>query len=460
MSPQNEANDTLVCTCDAWDQPYMHEIHCALWEDEDFFEGIAMWSSAGATLLPAPIDRAPEGRFDQVLEEIDQIIDVESEEIPVKKEKDAAGLIETTKAAIKAADLGEEDEYITELLTGALDILPDDVTDIEIEEFIDSIDQLLIEPEKIGALFIYQLSDMQKTAIAYMGCICEDKNKPTHFYCATCRVVRPTSTDPWEFGSWDRYQYKQDPESWNPWTGAHTGKGSTTKWTPKCRHYGQEVEFPDGTKIWASSQHKRKEDEAIPNFGIYLASSWSPNWLAFQVNWQDFDLPNIPYAEVVHAAKEGLKLAKSGSIVEIGCVGGHGRTGTMLAAMAVLSGVDGKDAVKWVRDNYCKEAIEGERQEWFPLWVEAHIKGLPSPKKPERKSWSSTTSHSPGPATTKPTTKASSADSKQPPVTHSSSPWLSQNKKGTTKAPSTSLSTTGALILAATRAVLGHGWFQ
>jgi len=35
--------------------------------------------------------------------------------------------------------------------------------------------------------------------------------------------------------------------------------------------------------------------------------------------------------------------------VEFGCAGGHGRTGTALACMAILDGVPGTEAVAFVR---------------------------------------------------------------------------------------------------------------
>jgi protein-tyrosine phosphatase len=55
--------------------------------------------------------------------------------------------------------------------------------------------------------------------------------------------------------------------------------------------------------------------------------------------------------------------ADEGGAVEIGCLGGHGRTGTALACLAVLTGTPSADAVEWVRANYCREAIETDQQE-------------------------------------------------------------------------------------------------
>lgn len=47
--------------------------------------------------------------------------------------------------------------------------------------------------------------------------------------------------------------------------------------------------------------------------------------------------------------------------VHVGCIGGHGRTGTVFAALvAVLMGK--KDAIQYVRDNYCQKAVESQSQ--------------------------------------------------------------------------------------------------
>lgn len=50
--------------------------------------------------------------------------------------------------------------------------------------------------------------------------------------------------------------------------------------------------------------------------------------------------------------------------VHIGCIGGHGRTGTVLAALVKeMMGID--DAITYVRENYCQKAVESESQVRF-----------------------------------------------------------------------------------------------
>ena len=69
--------------------------------------------------------------------------------------------------------------------------------------------------------------------------------------------------------------------------------------------------------------------------------------------------------EVVSALRSVLDRARAGERVELGCLGGHGRTGTALACLAILSGHPPGEAVAWVRANYCTNAVETAEQEAF-----------------------------------------------------------------------------------------------
>jgi len=49
----------------------------------------------------------------------------------------------------------------------------------------------------------------------------------------------------------------------------------------------------------------------------------------------------------------------------VACGGGHGRTGTALACLAVLDGVPGRAAVGYVRAHYGQRAVEAPWQRRF-----------------------------------------------------------------------------------------------
>ncbi len=127
------------------------------------------------------------------------------------------------------------------------------------------------------------------------------------------------------------------------------------------------VTFPDGTRIRASSLAARADDEPPPSFGLYLDRRWRPDWPAEHVDWPDFGLPldGIRAAGQIRAA---FARAGRGEEVEVGCLGGLGRTGTVLACMATLAGVDTDDAVSWVRENYDARAVETPEQEGWVRW--------------------------------------------------------------------------------------------
>lgn len=124
------------------------------------------------------------------------------------------------------------------------------------------------------------------------------------------------------------------------------------------------VELPDGTPVTAVSfigdPYSR---DAAPAFGLYLDARWDPPWPHEHVAWPDFGVPDRD--EVSESLRRLLARARTGDLVEIGCLGGHGRTGTALACLAVLAGVPPDGAVDWVRANYCTDAVETAGQRAF-----------------------------------------------------------------------------------------------
>lgn len=131
------------------------------------------------------------------------------------------------------------------------------------------------------------------------------------------------------------------------------------------------VTFPDGTRVQASPLAERREDDPERIYGLYLDAHWAPTWPSDLVEWPDFGLPADREAAARQIA-DAFARAQDG-LVEVGCIGGRGRTGTVLACMAVLAGVPAGDAVAWVRAAYRPEAVETADQEawveWFAAWA-------------------------------------------------------------------------------------------
>lgn len=126
------------------------------------------------------------------------------------------------------------------------------------------------------------------------------------------------------------------------------------------------VILPDGTEVTAASfdavdPYARDHP---PDYGLYLDQRWQPPWTHDHLDWPDFGVPDGA-SQVADALKFLLDRAHAGDQVEVGCLGGHGRTGTALACLAILSGHPPGESVSWVRANYCSDAVETVEQEAF-----------------------------------------------------------------------------------------------
>lgn len=126
------------------------------------------------------------------------------------------------------------------------------------------------------------------------------------------------------------------------------------------------VVFPDGTELTGVSFGSADPyaRDVTPDFGLYLDERWRPPWPHDHLDWPDFSVPGDPPL-VVATLESLLRRARAGQRVEVGCYGGHGRTGTALAGLAVLCGHAPDEAVGWVRATYCERAVETDEQEAF-----------------------------------------------------------------------------------------------
>jgi hypothetical protein len=125
------------------------------------------------------------------------------------------------------------------------------------------------------------------------------------------------------------------------------------------------LQLPDGTWIRARSLRNQPPIGPDPHFGIYLGIDYQPVWEHIVVAWPDFWLPRDP-AQTARQLGRAYGLARSGHRVEIACAGGVGRTGTALAALAILAGTQPDEAVPWVREVYHRHAVETP---WQRRWV-------------------------------------------------------------------------------------------
>jgi hypothetical protein len=134
-----------------------------------------------------------------------------------------------------------------------------------------------------------------------------------------------------------------------------------------CPHRATPVWLPGGARILASGVFERTPGEEVHDFRLYAHHGWRPSWPAAVIDWVDFGLP----VDAIGASRlivETFDLVRGGQLVEVGCHAGNGRTGCIIACMAILDGIPANEAVQWTRSHYCLHAIDTSEQE---RWVEA-----------------------------------------------------------------------------------------
>jgi hypothetical protein len=131
-------------------------------------------------------------------------------------------------------------------------------------------------------------------------------------------------------------------------------------------------QLPDGSWIRGRGLRNPLPDGPTPDFGLYLGSGglrrrhesglrWQHAW----IEWPDFLLPR-DREQAVQRIRELHERARAGAAVEVACGGGIGRTGTVVACLAVLAGVDPAGAVAWAREHHHHRAVETP---WQRRWV-------------------------------------------------------------------------------------------
>ncbi|MCO1661072.1 phosphatase domain-containing protein [Pseudonocardia humida] len=145
------------------------------------------------------------------------------------------------------------------------------------------------------------------------------------------------------------------------------------------------ITLPDGTVVRGRGRREPLPPGPSPQFGLYLGRdpdlprrfrgvderAWRPDWPAEWVDWPDFRTPRDGRAAAA-AIAGAYRRAAGGERVEVACGGGVGRTGTVIACMAVLAGCPGAEAVAWTRAHYRPRAIETPGQRRWISWFAEH----------------------------------------------------------------------------------------
>lgn len=143
-------------------------------------------------------------------------------------------------------------------------------------------------------------------------------------------------------------------------------------WDPTA---GGVLRLPSGRLIRGRGLRRDTPEGPAPEFGLYLLGKQPPAmpWEARWVRWPDFRLP-ADDADARDGLREAWRRAAT-ERVEVACAGGHGRTGTALACIAILDGVPADEAVAFVREHYRPRAVETRKQRLYVARFEAVVPG-------------------------------------------------------------------------------------
>lgn len=136
----------------------------------------------------------------------------------------------------------------------------------------------------------------------------------------------------------------------------------TENWAPTAPGV---LELPSGRTVRGWGLRLTPHPGPDPTFGLFLLNHQPPEvpWEHRWVRWPDFWVPSDPAdaMDAIHAAWERASAER----VQIACAGGRGRTGTVLACLAVLDGLSPRSAVAHVRSHYHPRAVETPWQRRF-----------------------------------------------------------------------------------------------
>lgn len=166
--------------------------------------------------------------------------------------------------------------------------------------------------------------------------------------------------------------YWDDEDRWgsssSTWKGGSSSYKSSNAPVVKCLHSHPALKIP-GTDFviygGSCSAPAVSDADVYIGFDSYSMRFTERNWpwkkgqeVLFAV--QDMDAPQKP-DEFKKLIAWTIKQLQDGKKVHAGCIGGHGRTGTFLAAL-VKEMTGEVDAIAYVRKNYCDKAVESAKQ--------------------------------------------------------------------------------------------------
>jgi hypothetical protein len=154
-------------------------------------------------------------------------------------------------------------------------------------------------------------------------------------------------------------------------------------YTPTCKHNTQPVAV--GSRfIYASAYSNLNYPRESIDFGIYFADGWNhlfqppkiygdipgfapppvkAKFPAMVIDWEDGS--SLDYKTIKWLIDGTIANLAEGKKIDVGCFGGHGRTGMFLACLiGTVESLDARESILTMRERYCQEAIETYSQIW------------------------------------------------------------------------------------------------
>lgn len=214
---------------------------------------------------------------------------------------------------------------------------------------------------------------MQGTAWGVTGNICKDcvSYVGNENFQSSLQPMTKPYTYPYGYDMWD------DDLAYGGYDTVYPVKSTL----PMCKHHLDPFTFQGIDDVYTvyltGHLHIREKAQGPgPDVGVYLDDAWLDGRLAtndgvvldvtpdiptaLYVGWRDY---GVIESRVLNEAITWVQpyLHKKENI-EIACLGGHGRTGTYLAALMMSEGWTLKGAVDEIRDKYCNRAVESPSQ--------------------------------------------------------------------------------------------------
>jgi len=148
----------------------------------------------------------------------------------------------------------------------------------------------------------------------------------------------------------------------------------------KCYNGHKALPLPDGKFLYGGSCVTPSVLDADIYIGLdsmvrvsELSYPWIKDKAEFLFKIRDGDPPSdlIQTKALLQYIYDCLQEGKK---VHIGCLGGHGRTGTIMAAL-LAQNYGMKDSIKYIRENYCKKAVESPSQ---VSWLKDNFDVIPA----------------------------------------------------------------------------------